>query len=79
MSAMTTSLSKTDNDFFHDLPSSRVDFQGNARVLWQIKAPGEAIWGVPSPDGRYLATVGGVYNSNVWMIEGFGPRRWSAP
>jgi len=48
-----------------------VDLQGNARVLWQVKGPGEAIWGVPSPDGRCLAIVGGVYNSNVWMIEGF--------
>ena len=48
-----------------------VDLQGTARVLWQVKGPGESIWGVPSPDGRYLAIVGGVYNSNVWMIEGF--------
>ncbi|PYT75435.1 MAG: hypothetical protein DMG42_08495 [Acidobacteria bacterium] len=48
-----------------------VDLKGNARVLWQIKGPGAYMWGVPSPDGRYLAIAGDVYNSNVWMIEGF--------
>lgn len=48
-----------------------VDLKGNARVLWQIKGPGVYMWGVPSPDGRYLAIAGDVYNSNVWMIKGF--------
>jgi len=31
-----------------------VDLKGNARVLWQFK--GGSGCGVPSPDGRYLAT-----------------------
>ena len=48
-----------------------VDLNGNARVLWQYKAAGGQIWGVPSPDGRYLAILGSVQNSNVWMVEGF--------
>ena len=48
-----------------------VDLRGNARVLWQLKGRGSYIWGVPSPDGRYLAILGDVVNSNVWMIEGF--------
>jgi eukaryotic-like serine/threonine-protein kinase len=48
-----------------------VDLKGNARVLWQYKAAGGDIWGVPSPDGRYLAVMGEVINSNVWMLEGF--------
>jgi hypothetical protein len=48
-----------------------VDLKGNVRVLWQYKAGGRAIWGTPSPDGRYLAILGEVMNSNVWMIEGF--------
>ena len=48
-----------------------VDLEGNARVLWQYKAAGGAIWGDPSPDGRYLAILGYVINSNVWMVEGF--------
>ncbi len=48
-----------------------VDLKGNARVLWQYKEGGGNIWGVPSPDGRYLAILGGGVNSNVWMIEGF--------
>jgi Tol biopolymer transport system component len=48
-----------------------VDLKGNARVLWQYKAAGGDIWGVPSPDGRYLAIMGEVINRNVWMLEGF--------
>jgi len=49
-----------------------VDLEGNARVLWQQKGgAGSAIWGVPSPDGRYLAILGTASNRNVWMLEGF--------
>jgi Tol biopolymer transport system component len=48
-----------------------VDLKGNARVLWQFKGGRVQIWGVPSPDGRYLAIEGAVINSNVWMVEGF--------
>jgi Tol biopolymer transport system component len=48
-----------------------VDLQGNARVLWQFKGGGGQIWGVPSPDSRYLAILVGTTNSNVWMLEGF--------
>jgi Tol biopolymer transport system component len=46
-----------------------VDLKGNARVLWHYK--GGATWGVPSPDGRYIAIQGDVINTNVWMVEGF--------
>jgi hypothetical protein len=56
-------------------PQSRtllyVDLKGNAKVLWQFKGAGGDIWGIPSPDGRYLAILGSVTNSNVWMLEGF--------
>ena len=48
-----------------------VDLNGNAWVLWQYKGEGGEIWGVPSPDGRYLAILGEAVNSNVWMLEGF--------
>jgi serine/threonine protein kinase/Tol biopolymer transport system component len=48
-----------------------VDLQGNAKVVWQHKATWGQIWGVPSPDGHYLAILGSVTNSNVWMLEGF--------
>ena len=50
-----------------------VDLKGNATELWQYKAAGigDGIWGVPSPDGRYLAILGTASNSNVWMLEGF--------
>jgi Tol biopolymer transport system component len=49
-----------------------VDLKGDARVLWQFKGRGTGrVWGVPSTDGRYLAILGSVNNSNVWMLEGF--------
>jgi Tol biopolymer transport system component len=48
-----------------------VDLEGHARVLCQFKGGGGRIWGLPSPDGRYLAICGYVIDSNVWMLEGF--------
>jgi eukaryotic-like serine/threonine-protein kinase len=48
-----------------------VDLKRDAQVLWQEKGAGPNIWGVPSPDGRYLAINGTAVNSNVWMVEGF--------
>jgi Tol biopolymer transport system component len=45
------------------------DLKGSTRVLWQYKGLGR-VWGVPSPDGRYLAILGHVMNSNAWMLEG---------
>jgi hypothetical protein len=48
-----------------------VDLMGNARVLWQLKGEtGGPVWGIPSPDGRYLAMKRAPLNSNVWMLEG---------
>lgn len=48
-----------------------VDLKGNARVLWRFKGVGGPAWGVPSPDGRYLAMENQPLNSNAWMLEGF--------
>jgi serine/threonine protein kinase/Tol biopolymer transport system component len=48
-----------------------VDLKGNAKPLWQTKGGVGQCWGVPSPDGRYLAIGGSVVNSNLWMLEGF--------
>jgi Tol biopolymer transport system component len=48
-----------------------VDLKGNAKPLWQKKGQMFGGWSIPSPDGRYLAIMGTVYNSNVWMLEGF--------
>ena len=47
-----------------------VDLKGNARVLLQYKPEG-MIWGLPSPDGHYLAILSDATDSNVWMLEGF--------
>jgi hypothetical protein len=48
-----------------------VDLKGNASVLWQHRSASTRIWGIPSPDGHFLAILGNVTNSNVWMLEGF--------
>jgi hypothetical protein len=47
-----------------------VDLKGNRQGLWQYNGSGE-IWGVPPPDGHYLAIEASASNSNVWMLEGF--------
>jgi Tol biopolymer transport system component len=47
-----------------------VDLKGNAQVLWRNSAI-QILWGMPSPDGRYLAIEGMVSNRNVWMLGGF--------
>ena len=47
-----------------------VDLKGDARVLWR-KNGTQILWGMPSPDGRYLAIEASVSNRNVWMLEGF--------
>jgi Tol biopolymer transport system component len=51
----------------------RVDLDGRAQVLWQHRGAlgGDAIWGIPSPDGRYLAITAKVMDSNLWMVENF--------
>ncbi len=46
-----------------------IDLNGRASVLWQQRGL-PVTWGIPSPDGRYLAVLGGTTDSNVWMIEG---------
>ena len=40
---------------------------GTSTLLW--KAPTtDQVWGVPSPDGRYLATFGYEVTSNAWIV-----------
>jgi Tol biopolymer transport system component len=45
-----------------------IDLSGTQHLLWQTRAT-DAIWAVPSPDGRYLAIRGSTGESNVWSIE----------
>jgi len=47
-----------------------VDLNGHASPVWVQKGNFQT-WGVPSPDGRYLAILGWTANGNVWMIEDF--------
>ena len=62
-----------------------VDFQGNARLLWEQKGSTSpagrpwdqplggpsASWAVPSPDGRHLAIYDWKLSANMWMMENF--------
>ncbi len=47
-----------------------VDLEGRAHAVWELKGR-DTTYGIPSPDGRYLAVLGGTTDSNVWMIENF--------
>jgi len=47
-----------------------VDRNGKPHPLWQQKSSYRT-WGVPSPNGRYLAVRGQDFNGNMWMIENF--------
>ncbi len=58
------------------LPQGRallfVDLKGNTKMVKQYKGIGRGmIWGVPSPDGRRIAILGGTVSSNAWMLSGF--------
>ena len=46
-----------------------MDLQGNFHSLW--KTAYSYTWGVPSPDGRRLAILGGTQERNAWMLENF--------
>ena len=49
-----------------------VDLNGAAQVLHQYRGAGvEWFWAPPSPDGHYLAILGGSLSGNVWMLGGF--------
>jgi hypothetical protein len=46
-----------------------IDLQGRAYPLLHLNCPNS--WGAPSPDGRYVAILGGTQDRNVWMMENF--------
>jgi serine/threonine protein kinase/Tol biopolymer transport system component len=49
-----------------------VDLKGAVHVLKQYTGRGlRWFWGIPSPDGRYIAIPGGSVDGNVWMLRGF--------
>jgi serine/threonine protein kinase/Tol biopolymer transport system component len=49
-----------------------VDLEGRSQVIWQQKILWRAeAWGIPSPDGRYLAVLGITLDCNVWLVENF--------
>lgn len=48
----------------------RVDLDGRAQPIWR-QAQLDSTWGIPSPDGRHIATLGSRSDANAWMIEDF--------
>jgi eukaryotic-like serine/threonine-protein kinase len=48
-----------------------VDFQGNARVLWESSGATSETLAIPSPDGRHLAIQNWTADGNMWMMENF--------
>lgn len=48
-------------------PFIYVDLQGNADVLTKEFTE----WGVPSPNGRYLAEMRLIEQANLWLLENF--------
>jgi dipeptidyl aminopeptidase/acylaminoacyl peptidase len=47
-----------------------IDLDGRSRALWQ-SVNFSGVYGLPSPDGRYLALGMGRMVSNAWMLENF--------
>jgi WD40 repeat protein len=48
-----------------------VDESGNSSLLWSQPGSASEIWGVPSPDGKYLALVLAPHDANVFMVDDF--------
>jgi serine/threonine protein kinase len=46
-----------------------VQRSGASQILWTLSGVVISVYGVPSPDGRYLATYRGTFSSNVWMVQ----------
>ena len=47
-----------------------VDLKGQSHRLWN-QPGGLTTWGVPSPDGKYLAIQNATHESNIWTAENF--------
>jgi len=47
-----------------------VDWKGEAHPLWEMKGDPLA-YGMPSPDGRYLAIVATTQKNNIWVMENY--------
>ena len=48
-----------------------VDDSGNSFLLWSQPGTASEIWGVPSPDGKYLALVLTTDDANVYTVDDF--------
>jgi serine/threonine protein kinase len=60
------------SDYSTDLGARllHVSLDGTVSVLWSNRAALRT-WGVPSPDGKWLALMGSIQESNVWVLERF--------
>jgi hypothetical protein len=48
----------------------RVGLDGHVQPLWAVRYFVYS-WAIASPDGHYLAIMGGSLNSNAWLLENF--------
>jgi eukaryotic-like serine/threonine-protein kinase len=51
-----------------------IDLSGHSRTLWQansVSGSFYATFGIPSPDGHYLAIHASATSGNLWMLQGF--------
>jgi len=51
-----------------------IDLSRHSRTLWQannVSGSFYATFGIPSPDGHYLAIHASVTSGNLWMLQGF--------
>src|SRR5262245_38342486 len=52
-----------------------VDLKGQAQVLWRqpsfLPSTAGGTWGIPSPDGRYIALAASTLSGNAWLMENF--------
>jgi hypothetical protein len=60
------------SDYSTDLGARllHVSMDGKVTVLWNNRGSFRT-WGVPSPDGKWIALLGATQESNVWVLEGF--------
>ena len=47
-----------------------IDLQGHTKTVLEEKTP-HVGWAIPSRDGKRLAVLEAVGNSNVWLLDGF--------
>ena len=67
-SADGTSFFAGEDTYSNGIRLLHIDSTGQSQPLYGYSARTD-IWGIPSPDGRHLATFKAESSANVWMVE----------